>query len=150
MEYESLMDAKNVTVDTFSHAPSAQRENANTIFTSGKLNKLDKLVDTVKDLKSNNTKYYKSNTVTASDKQGNLKSNPETVTHTSNVILQQMFLSFWTIPVLPLPTNPGIVAIRLTPQTLLTPATKEIITDVASDGTWTHMNPRKVSRTNVN
>ena len=84
MEQESIADANNVTADTFSHASNAQGENANAIFTNDKLDKLDELVDAVKNLKINNAKYYKSNTATASDAQGNLICNPETITHTGN------------------------------------------------------------------
>ena len=46
MDEESISDANNVTSDTFSHTPNTQRENANAIFTSEKLNKLDDLEDT--------------------------------------------------------------------------------------------------------
>ena len=59
MEEKSIMETNNIIVDTFRHASSSQRENANTIFTSEKLDKLDKLVDTVKSLRINDTKYYK-------------------------------------------------------------------------------------------
>ena len=37
---------------------SAQRENSNAIFTSENLDKLDELVDAVKNLKINYAKYY--------------------------------------------------------------------------------------------
>ena len=87
------MDAKNVTEDTFSHASIAKRENVNTIFTSEKLEKLDKLADAVKKLTINNAEYYELNTATASDAQGDLTSDPETVTHTSNGIFEQKILS---------------------------------------------------------
>ena len=58
-------------------------------------------------------------------------------------------MSYWTIPVLPPPKNPGIAVIRLTPMTLLRPATKGIVMDAASGGAWTSRTPRKVSRTDV-
>ena len=124
MEEVSITDANDVTADTFSHASSAQRENSNAIFTSENLEKLDELVDSVKNLTINNAEYYESNTATASDAQGNLTSDLETVTCTSNRIFDQKLLSFRTIPVLPPSTKPGIMAIILTPLTLLTPATK--------------------------
>ena len=84
MEEESIADDNNVTADTFSHASNTQRENTNAVITIEKLNKLDKLVDAVKKLTINNAKYYKSNTATANDTQGNLTRNLETVTHNRN------------------------------------------------------------------
>ena len=84
MEKESISDANNVTVDTSSRAFNTQRENANAIFTSEKLDKLDDLADTLKDLTINDNKYYASNSVTTSDAQGDLTRNPKTVTYTSN------------------------------------------------------------------
>ena len=50
MEEESISDANSVTVNTFSHTSSTQRDNASTIFTSEKLDKLDALVDALNDL----------------------------------------------------------------------------------------------------
>ena len=120
MEEESIIDADNIPADTFSHTSSSQRENANTIFTSEKLEKPDELVDVVKKLKINNAKYYESNTATVSDAQGNLTINPETVTHSSNSIFENKF-SCRTIHVLFPPRNPGVAAIRLVPPTLLMP-----------------------------
>ena len=83
-----------------------------------------------------------------SDAQGNLASNPETVTHTRNGNFEQTLLSYWTILTLPPPMNPGIdqviVGIKFTPQTLMTPATKEIIVDAASGSEWTYRTPRRV------
>ena len=108
MEEESITDANNITADTFSHASNSQRENTNAIFTSEKLDKPDKLVDAVKKLKINDSKYYESNTATASDAQGNITRNPENFTHTSNGNVEQKLLSYRIIPVLHLPTNPGI------------------------------------------
>ena len=61
MEEESILDANNVTVDTFSHMPNTQRDNANTIFTSEKLDKSDDLADALENFTINNTKYYASN-----------------------------------------------------------------------------------------
>ena len=91
VEEEYIIDANNVTVDTFIHASNAQRENSNAIFTSEKLDKLDELVDAVNNLTINDAKYYESNTATASDEQGDLTSNPETVTHTSNRIFEKNY-----------------------------------------------------------
>ena len=73
-----------VTADTFSHTPITQRVNASTIFTSEKLDKSDELADVLKYLTINNSKYYASNSGTASDAQGNITHDPKTVTHTSN------------------------------------------------------------------
>ena len=84
MEYESISDYNNITADTFSHTPNTQRENTNAIFTSEKLDKLDEMEDTLKDLTINNAEYYASNSATASDAQGDLTRDPKTVTHTSN------------------------------------------------------------------
>ena len=44
---------------------------------------MDDLVDAVNNLTINDARYYESNTATASDTQGDLSRNPETVTHTS-------------------------------------------------------------------
>ena len=51
---------------------------------SKKLDKLDNLVDAVKNLTINDAKYYESNIETASDTQGDLTRNLETVTRTIN------------------------------------------------------------------
>ena len=79
------MDANNVTADIFSHTPNTQRDNANTIFTSEKLDKSDYLADELSYFTINNAKYYASNSVTARDAQGDLTRDPKTVTHTRNV-----------------------------------------------------------------
>ena len=84
MEEGSIKDAKNFTVDKFNHASSSQIENANAVFTSEKLDTLDKIVHTINNLTINNAEYYESNTATASDAQGNPTKNPETVTQTRN------------------------------------------------------------------
>ena len=88
------------------------------IFTSENLDKSDELLDTVKNLTINDSKYYESNTATASDSQGDITRNPETVTRTSNRNetvthirngnFEQKSLSNRTIPVLPPAMNPGI------------------------------------------
>ena len=148
MEEESITESNNVTADIFSHASIAQRENANEIFTSEKKDKSDKLVDTVKNLTINEADYYESNTATASDTQGDITSNPYKITHTSNIFLEQELLSYRTIPVLP-PQKTEIVAIKLTPQTLLMPTTKEIAADAASGGGWMSRTTKRVSRTGV-
>ena len=153
MEEESITDTNNVTTDTFSRASHTQRENENEIFTSDELNKSDKLVDSVKNLKINDAKYYESNTAIASDAQGNPTRNEETVTHTNNGNFGLKLLSYWTIPALPLPTNPlidqGIAPIVLMPQTFLTSATKEVVVDAASGGAWNHRTPHEISRTGI-
>ena len=73
-------------MDTFSHASNTQIENANTIFTIEKLDKLDNLVDAVMNLTINDAKWYESNIATVIDAQRDLTRNPETVTHSSNGI----------------------------------------------------------------
>ena len=59
MEYEEeyITDTNNVTADEFSHASSSQRENVDKIFTSKKLDKPDKLVDSINKLTINNAIY---------------------------------------------------------------------------------------------
>ena len=96
----------------------------------------------------------------------NQKQQPQ-VTHKEilQVILKQLLTlatwifnkKYWVTGLslsLPLPTNPGIdqgiVVIKLTPQMILTPATKEIVADAASGGAWTSRNTWRVSRTDVN
>ena len=104
------------------------------IFTSDKLDKVDKLVYSVKNLTLNDARYYESSTANTSDTHGDLTGNPETITHTSNKIFEQTLLSYFTIPVLPPPTNPIISVTKLTTQTLLTHAAKENIADAKSGG----------------
>ena len=149
MEEQSITNAKNDTVDTFSHAYSAQRENYNAIFTSEMLENSDELVDSVNNLTINDPKHYKSDTVTASDAQGDLTRDSETVTHTSNVFFEQKLLSCRTIPVLSPPTNSDTTTITLIPPALLTHVTKGIFTDVASGGTWASRTLRRVSKTGI-
>ena len=91
MEDKLIADANNVTSDTFSHASNTQREDENAIFTSEKIDKSDKLVDAVNNLTIDDAKYYESNTANTSDTQGDLTRNPETVTYTSNGILNNVF-----------------------------------------------------------
>ena len=105
-------------------------------------------------LKINDAGYYELNTATVSDTQGNLTHNPEIVTHTSNGKFEQKLLSYRTIPVLPLSTDPGIdqwiAVIKLIPQTLLMPETKKIVVNPTSGGRWTSMTAWRVSITGVN
>ena len=84
------MDSNNVTDDAFSHDSSSQRVNLNAVFTSEKLDKLDKLVDSIIDLTINDA-IYELNTTTASDEQGDITNNPDTVNHTSNRILDKKY-----------------------------------------------------------
>ena len=153
MEEKSIMETNNISVDTFRHASSSQRENANTIFTSEKLDKLDKLVDTIKNMRINNAIYYESDTPTTSNIQGNHTRNLKTVTHTRKGIFEKKKLSYQTILILPHTKNPGIdqviAVIRLAPYTLVTLVTKEIIAGAASDGVWTSRTPWRVSRTDI-
>ena len=91
MEEESITDAGNVTVYTPSHAYNSLRKNANKIFTSEKLDKSDELLDIVKNLTINDAKYYESNTATTSDSKGDRTRNPETITHTRNINIEQNY-----------------------------------------------------------
>ena len=88
----------------------------------------------------NDTKYYESNTATASDAKCDLSRNPETVTHTSKGSFEQTLLSNRIIPVFSLALNPGvdqgIAPIILASQMLLTPVTKEVVADVVLGGAW--------------
>ena len=144
MEEESIVDANNVTVDIFSHTSNTQRDNANTIFTNEKLDKSDELVDAVKKFTINDSKYYESNTTTASDSQGYIKRNPETFTrtsngnktvnHTSNSNFEQRLLRNCTIPfvvpMMSLRIDKSIAPIVKAPQILLTPAITEVAVDM--------------------
>ena len=147
MEYEeeSITDSNNITAAEFSHVSISQRKNADVIFTSEKLHKLDNLVDAINNLTINNAGYELKKS-TASDAQGNLMSNQDTVTHTSNGILDETLLRYRTIgefPVHPLPANP----IALTSQTLMTPVVKKTFIDSTSGNSWTDRMPQQVSRT---
>ena len=112
--------------------------NANAIFTSEKLDKLDELTDKLKYFKINNAEYYISNSAIANDSKGGLASNPKTVTQTSyrkgkvvdtsNRNFQQKLLSNRTLPIVVPTMNPRIDN-RIAPiggayQTFSTPATK--------------------------
>ena len=85
LEYEEelITEAKKITVDTFSHASSSQRENSDAIFTSQKLEQQDELVKAINNLKINDS-GYQSNKATAIDAQGDLMSDPYTFTATIN------------------------------------------------------------------
>ena len=109
---------------------------------------MNKLVDAINNFTINDA-VYELNTATASDTQGDLPRNLDTVTHTSNVILDQNLLSFRTIrevSVLPQPKN---LMVGVTPQTLLTPVVKEIFADATSGNTWNNRTPRRISRTSI-
>ena len=98
------MDAHNVTAYTFSQKFNTQRENANAILKSEKLDKLDELAETLKELTINDTGYYLSDSANANDAKGYPASNQKIVNHTSdgkkrkftdtsNRILEQKLLS---------------------------------------------------------
>ena len=109
---------------------------------------MDKLVDAINNFTINDA-GCELNTATTSDTQGDLTSDPDTVTHASNRNLAQNLLSFRTVGEfsgLPLPMNPKI---RLTPRTLLTPGVKEILVDATSGNVWTNRNPRRIIRTGI-
>ena len=135
-EEESISDSNHVTADAFSHASSSHRENLGVIFTSKKLEKLEELVEAINNLKIDDARY-ELNTATASETQGDLTSNQDTVTHTSNLI---------EVSVLPTPTN---LAIRLMTQMLLTPEVKEIFLDTTPVNAWNNMNLQIIIRTGI-
>ena len=140
-----------------------QRENVNAIFRSEKLDKSDELTDALKDLTINDAKYYKSDTATAGNAKGDPTRDLKTVTHirngnekvtdTSNGNFEQKLLSNRTLPVVAPTMNPRIdhmiELIVVAPQTVLTPAMKEVVADTASGGAWVNMTPRKVIRTGI-
>ena len=84
---------------------------------------MDELVYAVNNVTINNAGYYESITETTSDAHRILTLNLETVTHTCSGNFEQKLLSYWTIPLLPPLTNPGIdqgiAPTSLAPQTLL-------------------------------
>ena len=143
-------------MDTSSRTSNTQVDHANVIFTIEELNKSDELVDAVKKLKINNTKYYESNTATARYAQGHLTRNPEAITHaingneiathTSSGYFEQKLLSSQTIPVVVPMMNPRIEQriepIILVPQILLKPETKEVVSNAALGGVWVNRTPR--------
>ena len=93
------------------------------IFTWEKLYKSNGVDSAINNFPINDA-VYKLNKATASDAQGDLMSNIDTVTHTSNGILDHKLLIVRTIrefSVLPPQKN---LTVRLMPQTLLTPAVK--------------------------
>ena len=72
---------------------------------------------------------------------------------TLEMVILKKILSNRTIPVVVPKMNPGIdqriAPILVAPQTLLTPATKEVVADAASGGAWVNRTPRKPIRTGV-
>ena len=106
-EEGEITDANNVTTDTCSLASSSHRENSNVFFTSEKLEKSDEIVKEFKSTTINDARY-ELNTVTASDAQVDPVRNPDTVTNTSNGIIDQKLLRCRTIgevSTLPPPTK---------------------------------------------
>ena len=111
--------------------------------------------DKLKKLTINDSKYYESKTATTSYAQIDLTRNLETVTHTSNSNetvtrtsnrnFEQTILSNRTIPVVILTmiprTEQRIVPIVMASKMLLTPATKEVVADMASSDAWVNRNP---------
>ena len=84
MEEESIVKANNVAAGTFRNTCNTKIENANTILISENLDKLDNLVDAVKNLTINDAKYYESKRATVIDTQVYLTRNQEIVTCNSN------------------------------------------------------------------
>ena len=160
--YKITSNDHNVIADTFSQMSNTQRENANTILTSGKLDKLDALEEMLKELAINDAGYYESDSAKRNDAKGNPASDPKTVTYTrdvkkrkvtdnSNGYIQQKLLSNWTLLILTTTTDPWIDNRISTcsgnPHTIATHLTKEFITDAAHSSTRVIRNPRHVSQT---
>ena len=114
---------------------------------------MDELVDAVNNLTINDTKYYESNTATASDSQGDLARDLETVTHTSNKNetanhtsngnFEQKILSNLTIPVVVLTVKLKIEQM-IALEMLFTPVTEEVEADTSSGGAWVNMTPQQL------
>ena len=121
----------------------------NAICISEKLNNSDKIIDAVKKRTINND-GYELYTANPTERQINLVSNPKRVNHTSNIILDQILLSFWTIGEvsdLPPPKNLSISAIELVPNMLLMTAVKEIFADATPGNVWINWNLWRIRRT---
>ena len=78
------LDAHNVTADIFSQTSNIQREDANTIWTSEKLDKSYALAEMLKELTIYVSGYYWSDSANANDEKSDPASDPKTVTHTSD------------------------------------------------------------------
>ena len=74
---EEVLDSHNITADNFSHASNTQRDNANTILTSEKLDKLYNLEETLKYLTINYDEYYISNSANINDANAILQAIPK-------------------------------------------------------------------------
>ena len=121
------------------------------ILTSENLDKLDDLVEALKDLKVNDDEYYVSESWNENDAKVNPARNPKTVTHTSdrkkikvtdtsNWILQQTLLSNQTLPIFTMKMDPRIgdmiETCGGTPRTLTTPTIEEVTTDAVRSSAW--------------
>ena len=119
------------------------------------------MADVLKYFIINGAECYESDTATARDAQGGLKRDLKTVTHNSNVNenitdtsnnnFEQKLFNYQTLPVVVSTMNPivyqWIAPVVVVSQTLLTPATKEIVSDAALGGAWVNRTPRKFIRT---
>ena len=155
------LDAHKVTADTFNQTPNAQRDNANTILTSEKLDKSDALSEMFKKLTINDAGYYASDSTNANDAKGDPTSDPKIVTHSSdgkkiNVMdtssgdLQKKKLSNRTLPIITMTMYPriddSIATCSGTPHALTMPTTKELIMDAARKSAWFIWTHRHVIR----
>ena len=123
----------------------------NAIFTSEKLEKSYEIVNAVKNM-SINEDVYQLNPTAASDTKVDLTRDPDTVTHTRNVILDHTLLICRTIRevyFLPLLTKPSKYTIIMIPQTLLTPPAKEIFADTTLHNAWANRTLWKIIRNGV-
>ena len=156
------MDAHNVTADIFSQTSNIQREDANTIWTSEKLDKSYALAEMLKGLIIYVSGYYWSDSANANDAKGDPASDPKTGTHTSdnkkrkvtdtsNGDLQQKLLSNWTLPIITMEMDTQIDNMITTcsenPHTIAMPLMKEVIMDAARRSARVLWTPKHVSRT---
>ena len=111
---------------------------------------MGELVNAVKNMTINDV-GYDLNKATTSDAQVNLASDTDTVTHTSNGIMDQnhCFGTIREVSVLSTLTKSSIAAIELAPQTLLMPEVHEIFADVTLGNAWINRTLQRISRTGV-
>ena len=99
---------------------------------------MDNLVNAIKNLKINNA-GSKLNTAITSAAQGDLMSDPDTVTLSRNITLDQELLScraIGEVSVLSLPKKTRIALIELAPQTRMMSAVQESFVDTGLGNTW--------------
>ena len=83
-DYNITLDSHSVTEDNFRHTSNTQRENANKILTSEKVDKSDALAETLKGSKINDAGYYESDLANMNGAKGDPTSDLRMDTHTSD------------------------------------------------------------------